>query len=40
MRLNRKPRGAALWNFLLKISPKKQREEQLRMSGIALMERT
>jgi len=40
MRLNRKPRGASLWNFLLKISPKKQREEQLRMSGIALMERT
>ena len=40
MRLNRKPRGALLWNFLLRISPKKQREEQLRMSGIALMERT
>jgi len=40
MRLNRKPRGAMLWNFLLKISPRKQREEQLRMSGIALMERT
>jgi methyltransferase (TIGR00027 family) len=38
MRLNRKPKGAAFWNFLLNISPQKQREAQLRMSGIALLE--
>ncbi len=38
MRLNRKPKGAAFWNFLLNISPRKQREAQLRMSGIALLE--
>jgi methyltransferase (TIGR00027 family) len=38
MRLNRKPRGANFWNFLLNISPQKHREEQLRMSGIALLE--
>ena len=40
MRLNRKPRGASFWNFLLNISPRKQREAQLRMSGIALLEAT
>ena len=39
MRLNRKPRMAGLWNFLLHISPPKSREAQLRMSGIALLER-
>ena len=38
MRLNRKPRMAGLWNFLLNISPPKSREAQLRMSGIALLE--
>jgi len=40
MRLKRTPRFAGFWNFLLTISPKKQREEQLRMSGIALLEST
>ena len=40
MRLNRKPPGAAFWNFLLNISPRAQREAQLRMSGIALLEST
>ncbi|KGQ20341.1 O-Methyltransferase [Lysobacter dokdonensis DS-58] len=38
MRLNRKPRGAAFWNFLLNISPRAHREANLRMSGIALLE--
>ena len=36
----RTPRFAGFWNFLLNISPKKQRDEQLRMSGIALLEST
>jgi len=40
MRLDRKPRGATFWNFLMSISPRKQREAQLRMSGIALLEAT
>jgi methyltransferase (TIGR00027 family) len=38
MRLNRKPRGADFWNFLLRVSPRKYREANLRMSGIALLE--
>jgi methyltransferase (TIGR00027 family) len=40
MDIDRKPRGAAFWNFLLKISPQARREANLRMSGVALLERT
>ena len=38
MRLKRTPRYAGFWNFLLGISPRKSREAQLRMSGVALLE--
>jgi len=40
MRLKRTPPFAGFWNFLLNISPRKSREAQLRMSGIALLEAT
>ncbi|GAB3384104.1 class I SAM-dependent methyltransferase [Lysobacter fragariae] len=39
-RLDRKMRGAWLWNLLLNIQPKAMREANLRMSGIMLLEST
>jgi methyltransferase (TIGR00027 family) len=38
LRLNRHIRFAGFWNFLMKLSPKREREAAIRMSGITLMQ--
>lgn len=38
LRLNRHVRFAGFWNFLMKLSPKTERDAAIRMSGITLMQ--